>query len=230
MSGLRVLFSHLVLLVFILCFLFFSGPAQPGLTAQQCVLHVHCLLGKHGSSWHHPSSRLNCPFGAEGQAHLHPNDPCGWIQRYESAAVERRLCQLASREALSLVPRPDQDLHQRSDATASQPELCGERQRRQSGRVGELWSKVPGGRHGYVSYIQSQRKETLLGPLIPMRRCKYPFNFYEIQNPFYKNGLKPQKTFSKLNNFYKILRFYLWVCNLANATFESIRDYNFKEK
>lgn len=119
----------------------FSGPAQPGLTAQQRVLHVHCLLGQHGGSWHHPCSGLNRPLRAAGQADLHPYDPRGWIHRDESAAVERRLCQPAGREALGLVPRPDQDLHQRSDAAVCQPELCGKRERGQSGGVGEFWSE-----------------------------------------------------------------------------------------
>lgn len=118
-----------------------ADPAQPGLPAQQCVFDVIRLLGEHSSSRHHSCSRNDRPLGTQGQAHLHPYGPGGPSLRHQPAAVERRVCQPpCGKPSIRLVPRSDEDLHQREDATGQpngQPGLHGQRQRRQSGRVGE---------------------------------------------------------------------------------------------
>lgn len=110
--------------------------AQPGLPAQQCFLHVVCLLGKHGSSWLYACSRNNTPLGTQGQAHLHAYDPGGRSHRHQPAAVERHHCQPSSGYPSRLVPWSDQNLHQHEGATC-QPGLGEQRECRQSGGVSE---------------------------------------------------------------------------------------------
>lgn len=94
-----------------------TDPAQHGLPAQQRVVAVISLLGKHNRSWCHSSSKNNCPVAAQGQAHLHPYDPGGRSHRHQPAAVERRIRQPPHRKPPQLVPRSVEDFYQHEDAS-----------------------------------------------------------------------------------------------------------------